>query len=88
MVKKTRPVWELPWLGMTAEDVRAAKKAGIEVDEIFHFWKGRTLKGLKKSFGFTDSMMNYLKRALVEIPGGVVQLKQETVERKEARSDG
>lgn len=64
-------------LGMTAEDVRAAKDLGIEVDEIFHFWRKRTLSGMKKSFDFTDGMWEYLrKKWFVEIPGGVIQLKE------------
>ena len=78
---KARSVWAC-LLGMTEEDVRAAKKAGIEVDGIFHFWRGRTLSEMKKSFDFSDGMWEYLKKKwFVEIPGGVIQLK-------EARSDG
>lgn len=73
---KARSVWAC-LLGMTAEDVRAAKKAGIEVDDIFHFWRKRTLRGMKKSFDFSDGMWEYLKkRWFVEIPGGVIQLKE------------
>lgn len=64
------------FLGMTEKDVRAAKELGIEVDDIFHFWKKRTLRGMKKSFGFSDVTWGYLKRLFVEIPGGVIQLKK------------
>ena len=73
---RAKSVWAC-LLGMTEEDVRAAKNLGIEVDDIFHFWRKRTLRGMKRSFGFTDGMWEYLKkRWFVQIPGGVILLKE------------
>lgn len=77
------------FLGMTAEDVRAAKKAGVKVEEIFLFWRGRKREKFERLYGGFPGMDQYLKMAFINVPGGVIQLRSQVVEMRKAKeTDG
>lgn len=85
---KAGSVWA-SLLGMTAGDVRAAKEAGVKVEEIFLFWRGRKREEFERLYGGFPGMDQYLKMAFIDVSGGVIQLRSQVVEMKKAKeTDG
>ena len=88
---KTRSMPVLAWrLGMNINDVEDAEKAGVEIDDINVFWGGYSLESMKDDFiwlkDFSESAWwKYHKDRFIQIPGGLIQLTDEAIERSKKR---
>lgn len=68
------------WLGMSVNDVEDAEKAGVELKDIRNFWRGNTLEHMRAIFCAPIDEKEH-----VQIPGGVIQLKDEAMEKRMRR---